>query len=112
MQVTCPEGHTFEIVSSNEMKEMGLAVNTVARARKAGIFPEPWAEFENRHIWLRDAILDFITERALRRWGGAVDPMFEEILQLPQDERQQVLGAMREKFEELTNDAGRSQKKR
>lgn len=112
MEVTCPDGHVFEIVSNEDLVSMSITPNVRARALEKGIFPKPWAEFGNRHIWLKDDILDYRYEQNRRETERVVDPLLEQIMQFPDDRREAALTRLREKLAETSIEEDGRRKKR
>lgn len=110
MKVTCPHSHEFEILSNEGLIELGITPNVRARAAERGEFPQPWVEFPNRHVWLKEEVLDYLTSQSLRETERVVDPMLDRLMRLPEERRDEALEALREKLNTLQD--GTQRKKR
>lgn len=117
MKVKCPTcEHEFEIVSNEGLIDLGITPNVRARAAEKGLFPKPWVEFPNRHVWLLDDVLSYRKEQTLRKTRSLVDPVLREVMLLPDVEREAALSRLREQLDEAsaapTKAKGRTRKTR
>src|SRR6185437_3543560 len=90
--MTCPHcNKTIELVEPKDLKEQyGMSPNTVVHARKLGVFPDPILQFENRTIWLKSAINDYVQEKNNKRIESLVSDFEQLIARLPKDEQEQA----------------------
>lgn len=92
MDVTCPNcGKGIHLVGAKELKEeFSLGPNSVAHARERGRFPMPWLSFQNRNIWIREEIEEYIRERSAARVEQTVDELLRALDHLPADARREA----------------------
>lgn len=87
--VACPHCHKkIEIVSASDLEtDFDINSNKLTHEREMGRFPDPWIKLNNRHLWLRGEIEDFLADSATRRVSDAVSMINAELSRLSKSER-------------------------
>jgi hypothetical protein len=90
MQVHCPNcKKLIDLVGSHELREdYSISTNKLQHEREMGRLPEPYMTFNNRHIWLRGDVEEFIEQRSRDKVEKTVSELLSALDNLPPDERE------------------------
>jgi len=89
MVVKCPHcGKPIDLIGTRELRDkFHLTDNQIQHAREQGKMPDPWLSLENRFLYLREDIIEYVEERSRVRVGGAVKEILSAIQNLPEKEQ-------------------------
>lgn len=92
----CPHcGKDINVVTAGDLeKDYSISNNALQHAREKEQFPEPWLEFPNRNIWLRDAIESYAASRTQERVSKRVEELHKLLGSMSDEEREAVVTAL------------------
>lgn len=101
MVVNCPHcTKPIDLLSQGDISnEYGLGPNVIGKAVREGRIA-PWLQLNNKHLYLREDVVNLVVDKSMRDVHRIADPMRERMKNLPPDIKEQVLQALRDELED------------
>jgi hypothetical protein len=85
----CPHcGQEIDLVGPSDLnKDFGINPNALQHAREKGTLPAPWLKMNNRNLWLRADIDEYVVQQGRAKVESTVRDLMKAVSSLPEAER-------------------------